>query len=129
MNEKTIQYWIDISEYDIVTAEVMLNTGRLLYVGFMCHQAIEKILKAYYIKALGETPPYTHNLLTLARRSNLFDQFSESQVEFINELVPLNVDSRYPEYKEKIWKTLTTEKCKTVLNKSNELLLWIKRKL
>lgn len=48
MNEK-IQYWIDIAEYDLETAKVMLEGKRFLYVGFMCHQVIEKILKGYYV--------------------------------------------------------------------------------
>ena len=48
VNEK-VEYWIDISEYDLETAEAMLQTKRFLYVGFMCHQAIEKILKAHYV--------------------------------------------------------------------------------
>jgi hypothetical protein len=29
------QYWIDLAEYDIETAKVMLQSGRYLYVGFM----------------------------------------------------------------------------------------------
>ncbi len=32
-----IDYWIDIADYDLKTAEAMLETGRYLYVGFMCH--------------------------------------------------------------------------------------------
>lgn len=52
MNEK-IRYWIDLAEYDLETARVMLTGKRFLYVGFMCHQAIEKILKGYYVS--GET--------------------------------------------------------------------------
>ncbi len=32
-----ITYWLEIAEYDLVTARAMLETGRLLYVGFMCH--------------------------------------------------------------------------------------------
>ena len=46
MNAK-VQYWIEISDYDLDTAEAMLGSTRYLYVGFMCHQAIEKIFKAY----------------------------------------------------------------------------------
>ena len=42
-----VQYWIDIAEYDMETASAMLQTGRYLYVGFMCHQTMEKILKAH----------------------------------------------------------------------------------
>ncbi len=42
------KYWLDLSDYDFETAEAMLAGGRFLYVGFMCHQTIGKILKARY---------------------------------------------------------------------------------
>ncbi len=51
--EDRIQYWIDLADYDLETAKAMRQTQRYLYVGFMCHQAIEKILKAYYVKVLS----------------------------------------------------------------------------
>lgn len=35
-------YWIEIAKYDLETAEAMLKSKRYLYVGFMCHQSIEK---------------------------------------------------------------------------------------
>ena len=40
----------------------MLIGKRYLYVGFMCHQAVEKILKAYYTVKNEDTPPFVHNL-------------------------------------------------------------------
>jgi HEPN domain-containing protein len=48
--DQKIRYWIDLSDYDVETAVAMLNSKRFLYVGFMCHQAIEKVFKAYYVK-------------------------------------------------------------------------------
>lgn len=48
--ESKIKYWLELSDYDIDTAEAMLQSKRYLYVGFMCHQTIEKIFKAYFIK-------------------------------------------------------------------------------
>ena len=39
------EYWFESAEYDLQTARAMLETRRLLYVGFMCHQTIEKALK------------------------------------------------------------------------------------
>ncbi len=30
-------YWLESAEYDLQTAQAMLETRRLLYVGFMCH--------------------------------------------------------------------------------------------
>ena len=58
MNE-SVQYWLDLTEYDIETAKVMLNGGRYLYVGFMCHQVIEKALKAVIARDCvdDEIPP------------------------------------------------------------------------
>jgi uncharacterized protein YeeX (DUF496 family) len=48
--EKKINYWIELSDYDLETAEAMLKSKRYLYVGFMCHQTIEKIFtgKKYF---------------------------------------------------------------------------------
>jgi HEPN domain-containing protein len=64
--KNNIEYWIELFDYDIETAKAMFNTKRYLYVGFMCHQTIEKIFKAYYMKLKNENPPYTHKLSYLA---------------------------------------------------------------
>lgn len=61
MNERT-KYWVDSAEYDLETARVMLEGRRFLYVGFMCHQAIEKILKGCFVAIENKNPPYTHTL-------------------------------------------------------------------
>jgi HEPN domain-containing protein len=54
-----------------------MKTGRYFYVGFMCHQTIEKILKAY-VNAYNEEPaPFTHSLTHLARKANIYDSMSE----------------------------------------------------
>lgn len=45
-------YWLDLAEYDLETAEAMFVSERYLYVGFMCHQTIEKAPKAIYSKKL-----------------------------------------------------------------------------
>jgi HEPN domain-containing protein len=97
MDEK-IKYWIDIAQYDYETAKSMLDAGRYLYVGFMCHQTIEKILKAYWQKTRLQLPPKTHNLLFLVTETGLKDHLDGTQLDFVDELDPLNIASRYPEY-------------------------------
>lgn len=42
--QEKIQYWLDISDYDLETARAMLFSERYLYVVFMCQQAMEKII-------------------------------------------------------------------------------------
>jgi len=127
--DEKIKYWIEVSEYDLTTAEAMLETKRYLYVGFMCHQVIEKMFKAYYVSVKNEQPPYIHSLDRLAQLSGLFNELSESQKDFIRELQPLNIEARYPVYKEKLLESLTEKKCKEIIRVTKELMKWIKQKL
>ncbi len=127
--EEKIKYWIDLAEYDFETAEAMFITKRYLYVGFMCHQIIEKLLKAYFVKSQQQTPPYTHNLRFLAESSGLSDYFDEETLLFIIGLQPLNIEDRYPTYKEGLLNILTEEKCKSIIKKTKEFSGWINLKL
>ncbi|MCD8284992.1 MAG: HEPN domain-containing protein [Prevotellaceae bacterium] len=124
-----VAYWIDIADYDFDTAKAMLATKRYLYVGFMCHQVVEKLLKAYWSKMLEEPPLKIHHLARLAEKSGLTNELSEGQFAFIDELEPLNIETRYPAYKEQLARKLTPNYCEWLLNKTNEFRTWIKLKL
>lgn len=122
-------YWVEMSDYDFDTANAMLQTGRYLYVAFMCHQVIEKILKAYWSTRLEETPLKIHTLSRLAERSGLMEEMTEEQLDFIDVLEPLNIEARYPTYKERLMSSLTRERCTELITNTNELRTWIKNKL
>lgn len=124
-----ITYWIELSDYDIKTTEAMLQSGRYLYVGFMAHQAIEKILKAYYVKIKSEAPPFSHSLSFLAKQSGVYENFSEKQKNFVDLLEPMNIESRYPTHKEQLLKSLTKKRCVQIMENAQELQEWIKMKL
>ena len=128
MNGK-VTYWIEMSDYDFDTAKAMLETKRYLYVAFMCHQTIEKILKAYWSNVLEEPPLKIHSLSRLAEKSGLDKDMSEEQTDFIDELEPLNIEARYPSYKERLMKSLTADRCKKLIEQTDKLRIWIKSKL
>ena len=107
----------------------MLESKRYLYVGFMCHQSIEKILKAYYTKLKSETAPFSHSLSYLAKKGDFYESFTESQKDFIDQIEPLNIEARYPSHKERLLRSLTKEKCAEILQNTKELQQWIKAKL
>ena len=124
-----VKYWTEISDYDLETAEVMYSAGRWLYVGYMCHQALEKIFKAYWSSKKTEPAPMSHNLFNIAQSCGLNALFSEEQIGFISEMIPLNIEARYPSYKKSISESLSEVRCKTILDKTKELQQWIKDKL
>ena len=124
-----VRYWIDLAEYDLVTAESMFETKRWLYVGFMCHQVIEKSIKAYWNANLTTEPPYIHNLIRLNEGCGLDKLMTEEQLDFIDMMMPLNIEARYPSYKDELFKTLTAERCRYIVETTKMIFVWIKDKL
>jgi len=84
--EKKINYWIELSDYDLETAEAMLKSKRYLYVGFMCHQTIEKNFKAYFTKLNPETAPFTHSLSYLAKKGGFMNHLRNSKKNLLMRL-------------------------------------------
>jgi HEPN domain-containing protein len=128
LNEKA-KYWVELSDYDFETAEAMLVSGRYLYVGYMCHQTIEKILKSYFSFKFNETPPFSHNLSYLAEKSGLIDLLPDEYLHFINILEPLNIEARYPTHKGELLKSLSKKRCEEILLKTKKLQKWVKERL
>ena len=127
--QEKINYWLEIADYDFETANVMLEGKRFLYVGFMCHQTIEKVLKAYYSSKFDEVPPLIHNLKHIAVKVGIYDLLSEEQKDIIDLLIPLNIEARYPTYKEQLLKSLSFVKCKDIIHQTKSLKLWIEKQL
>ena len=120
-------YWLDGAEYDPQTARAMLETRRFLYVGFMCHQAIEKALKAVLVARDPEGElPYIHKLMRLANLSGISGEMSEEQLSLLDVLSPLNIEARYPRHRERLLASLTPERCERMIRETEALFLWIK---
>ena len=130
MNE-SVKYWIGVAKNDLDVARTMLTGKHYLYVGFMCQQSIEKALKAVIARdcAEGEIPPKIHDLSKLAKKGNIYTLMSEEQKDLLDELFPMNIEARYPEYKEQIAKELSADTCKNLIARTEEMLCWIKEQL
>ena len=124
-----IEYWLDIAQYDLASARAMLKAKRFLYVGFLCHQTVEKCLKAYFWHTQKKEPPYTHNLLVLSEKSKFDSKATEKHAALFNELMPLNIQARYPEDRQLLLKALNAKRCGDLLKKSGEFYVWTKKLL
>lgn len=87
--EGIVQKWLDHVHEDISAAEDLHKTGHQLYVAFLCHQAIEKALKAYYIATHAEDPRYTHSHSKLLEDCGLINDISPEHLRFIDFMVPI----------------------------------------
>ena len=123
------EYWLDLCDEDLITAQALLKSGRLLHMGFFCHMIVEKSLKAVVSNRTDMIPPKIHDLPRLASLGGLWETLSDDQRGLIKQLIPLQIESRYPEYKERIAGTLTIERCKQILAGTEDFLCWIKQQL
>ncbi|KAF0134594.1 MAG: HEPN domain-containing protein [Candidatus Saganbacteria bacterium] len=124
---KDVRYWYNISKYDIETAQAMFKACRYLYVLFTCQQALEKIIKAFVTLETKKLPPKLHNLLRLAELANL--NFDEEEKKFLEKLNYYYLETRYPEYKEKVAAELSKEIAKKYLVKTKEIWNCLEKKL
>jgi len=122
---KNITNWIKSSNYDLKTAMHMLKTGRFIYVLFMCHLSVEKLLKGLYEAILQKVAPKTHNLIYLSRESGL--DIPENHLETLESLNDLSIVTRYPEDIEAMVKAFKRKKVEDYLKRTKELLKWLKK--
>ncbi len=95
----------------------------------MCHQVIEKTLKAYWCGTQPDDPPYTHSHTRLAGGCGLYEQMDDDQRDFLDLITNYNIDARYPEDKDALSRTLTDEFCRQMIDETKQLQQWIKDKL
>ncbi|MCH8021280.1 HEPN domain-containing protein [candidate division KSB1 bacterium] len=100
--KKATRNWIATSEYDIETAEHMLKSGRYVYVVFMCHLSVEKLLKGLVAETQEDLPPKTHNLRYLVKLSKI--EIPEEHATILDVLNTASIPTRYPEDMEKLLK-------------------------
>jgi HEPN domain-containing protein len=124
---KHYQEWLKQAEYDLDTANAMFVAGRFIYCVFMLHLAIEKALKAIYVKNLQKQPPKVHALVYLTKSSNL--EPPQIMKEFIENLDEVSVPTRYPNELDKILKDYGKERTQGIFNQTQEVIKWLKEQL
>jgi len=95
--EASVQAWLDQVSEDLKTASALLKASRYTWCAFICQQALEKCLKAGYVKKFKEIPPYTHKLEYLCQLLELDPP--EDIIETIITIDKYYIATRYPSYK------------------------------
>lgn len=121
---KLADYWNKASEIDASTAyDIFQNTTKYVTVLFHIHLAIEKKLKAAYVKKKSEHAPYSHNLLYLAKSAGI--DLTEDQIKLLSEINEFNIECRYPDEKFSIYKKANLKFTEKYLKEMEIFIAWI----
>ena len=128
MNVKEkFDYWLDIAQYDLETAEAMFTAGRWLYVVFMCQQSIEKLCKGLFLLYIDDNIPKIHDINSLISKfeDKISDPINENKRVLFAKLSAFYLNNRYPEYREQLSKSLTKEEAQEILNDTKGAFSWL----
>ena len=126
--DKIVTHWVERSKYDLDTAKVMLDTGRYLYVAYMCQQTIEKMLKAIIAQQGKENFPI-HNLNRLVEIASISNELTSEQFNFLAEMTPYHIEARYGDYKESLSEIINDKEAEQVYRKTKGIYKWLYQKI
>jgi len=123
--EKKLKYeeWFFQSDYDLETAENLLQSGRNVYCIFLCHLSLEKALKGLLIKRLNQFPPKIHDLMYFLEKLEITPE--DTKREFLIWINRMSIVTRYPDDLKNMIKMFPDEHTNNVFRQTKEVQRWI----
>ena len=99
--QEHITYWKESALENWNTALYLMKGRQNLFALFAFHLAMEKLLKANWVRDNeANTPPRIHDLAELYQKTDL--EFRFEQADYLNTINGWNIEGRYPDYKKKV---------------------------
>lgn len=128
MNQgQLIDFWVTEAEESLTVAAHLFEKADYSYSLFFGHLAIEKIVKALFVKNIGQDVPRSHNLLRLASAAKVV--LTEQQRRELIRITAFNLEARYPDHKREFRKKCTVGFTEIELEKIKEVFAWLRSML
>lgn len=114
------------SERDYKAMIHLFEQGDFTWSLFIGHLVVEKLLKACFVRKISPIPPYIHDLVRLAEKSDL--SLSEEQKDILDTLSTFNIQARYDDYKMDFFKRCTRDYARQWIINIEEFTKWLKSK-
>jgi len=126
--EEHIAYWVETAERDWRAVQNMYKSKDYLQALFFAHLVLEKYCKALWVKNnKGNSPPKIHNLVAILNESGI--SYSTEQLDFMIIMNNFQLEGRYPDYKQKLYKTYKEENTREVLDQVKIYSKWLQQQL
>ena len=120
-----IEYWLETAEKDLIVATQLFDVKQYTWCLFISHLVVEKMLKANFVKNSNNlNPPKIHDLVKLANLSNV--NLTDVKTELYYTINKFNIEARYPDYKQSIYKIATYEFTNDIFNKIQDEYKWLR---
>jgi HEPN domain-containing protein len=120
---KTVAYWTESAAYDLETGRTLLAGARYPYALFFGHLALEKLLKAQFVRLTGQHAPLTHSLPLLASKSGIV--FPDEIMDRLAEFMEFHIESRYPDASLEFYRKCTATFSRAKFGLIEDTYLWL----
>jgi HEPN domain-containing protein len=124
--ERYVRYWLELAREDLTSAKVMLEAKHYTWCAFICQQALEKLLKAGYVKKEKRIPPYIHKLERLVELLSL--KPPQDLLEALILIDKYYIVARYPSYKASV-DIKSRRSAEGIYQKTKELYRWLEKEM
>lgn len=125
--QENIELWLNSSDDNYKSMMNMFKAREYMWSLFIGHLVVEKLLKAYYVKMIGNEVPRTHDLLKLAINAGIdLDETKKDELQYIT---LFNIETRYDEYRRDFRAKCSKKFTEENIVKIKGIRKWLKEKL
>jgi HEPN domain-containing protein len=126
-SQEKFGYWLEVAQHDLLTAGTMLAAKNWVYLGFMCQQALEKLVKGLYVLYIDDNVPRTHSIGKLMEniKDKLPAKIPSETTKLFDALSVCYLNNRYPEYKRALAAQIDEERAKGLHAQTQEVFAWL----
>lgn len=125
--EKTVKYWVESSTYDLTVTKSLYKQKKYPYALFFGHLALEKLLKALYVKRNEKHAPFTHSLPMLSEKIGV--ALPKDIAIQLREFMEFYFESRYPDEQQTFYKKCTKGYTNKKIKEIERVFKWLKKQL
>jgi HEPN domain-containing protein len=119
---------VETAKKDWRAIQNMYKSKDYLHALFFAHLHLEKLCKALWVKqSKGNHPPKIHNLVRILNEINI--QYSPEQMDFMNIMNNFQLEGRYPDYLNKLYKMYKNKNTGEILEHVKTLSKWLQSQL
>ena len=125
--EEKYDYWLQLTQYDLDTAQTMYTGDRWFYVVYMCQQAIEKLGKGLYNFHIGDEVPKIHNIRFILAKieAELSVSIDPDIYRLADTLSAHYLGNRYPDFSKQPNMHVDKDSAKNLLEKTRGAFSWL----
>lgn len=121
-SDRITSFWKKSAQLDRKTSKDLFKSKNYVGCLFFVHLYLEKALKGLVQKETAKTPPYTHDLLVLAKIAGI--DLTKTQEDVLATINTFNIKARYADYKFAFYKKATRGFASKFCEIAEELYSW-----